>query len=224
MHKNLPARLLPHLFVGIATFGIAIVIRLFLLGNGLDVGTANLVFIAVLVFGIVIYWAFSSVLTDLLMPLFDKLFSRREKSDHVSEPKNLVPVISPTSTMIDIAVQQFCDYSRIVLTRHITEEEFTLLFAYIRTYAEGGYLENVHQIDVKGLSNPDLYHYGWNMWYHFSSVPRKQDDLVQWLKSVFFSLEYVETVTIKGKLTGETKSHYRIELCKDIVCKYLNSK
>lgn len=222
MHKNLSARLLPHLFVGVATFGIAIVIRLFLLGNGLDVGTANLVFIAVLVFGIVIYWAFSSVLTDLLIPLFDKLFSHRKKSNHVSEPENLVPAISPTTTVIDIAVQQFCDYSRIVLTRHMTEEESTLLFAYIRTYAEGGYLENVRRIDVKGLSNPDLYHYGWNMWYHFSSVPRKQDDLVQWLKSVFVSLEYVESVTIKGKLTGETKSNYRIEQSKDIVGEYLN--
>ena len=48
-----------YLLVGVGVFGIAIAVRLCLWSSGIDAGTANLTFIAIFVFGMVVYWAAS---------------------------------------------------------------------------------------------------------------------------------------------------------------------
>ena len=213
-----------YLLVGVSVFGMAIIVRLILLSKGFDSGTANLVFIAVFVFGMVVYWALSSVLTDLFTPLFNNLLSHKKGKSLITDRTMEVAPMSaetPERPMTnDLLIHQFCEYSRILLGQHLMEGDLSLIYEYIRSYAYGQSLKNMKQIRVTNLTSADLYHYGWNLWYHFGKKD-KQDNVVAWLKSVFVNLKEIEDATIKGKLTIEEKNHYIIELCKDIAGEYL---
>lgn len=203
-----------YLLVGVGVFGIAIAVRLCLLSSGIDAGTANLTFIAIFVFGMAVYWAVSPVLARLLAPLFNKLLSGRNKEVAPA----LIPLAKRQDALINVSVRQFEDYSKLVLSTHLTPEDLILLDTYIQAYAADLPLnDNIQQLQAKDLKNADLYHYCWNLWYHFGKIKdTKQDDAVYWLKTVFANLNEIGFSTIKGKLTIDEKDHYEIPLCKDI--------
>ncbi|PDP70321.1 hypothetical protein CLI85_10065 [Tannerella forsythia] len=71
----------------------------------------------------------------------------------------------------------------------------------------------MQSIRVKTLSSLDLFHFGWNIWKHFSIG--KQDEVALFLKLVFAeALKDVEPETIKSHLKDdEQKGLIKIQKC-----------
>lgn len=63
-------------------------------------------------------------------------------------------------------------------------------------------MQNPQPVRVTKLTSLDLYHFGWNIWKHFSIG--KQDEVALFLKLVFAeALKDVEPDTIKSHLKDE---------------------
>ena len=98
----------------------------------------------------------------------------------------------------DIAVK----YTQEEFAQYCSNESLELLCQYVISYAEKKPLKNIKPITIKGLSNLDLYHFGWNIWKHFDVS--KQIEVATFLKKVFPEiLNDVETETIKRHLKDD---------------------
>ena len=72
----------------------------------------------------------------------------------------------------------------------------------MQLYADQLPLNDIQSIRVKTLSSLDLFHFGWNIWKHFSIG--KQDEVALFLKLVFAeALKDVEPETIKSHLKDD---------------------
>ena len=71
----------------------------------------------------------------------------------------------------------------------------------IKAKKEG--ISNDISVQTKGLTNLDLYHFGWNIWNQFR--PIKQEDVSKLLKNVFVSLDDIDLESIKSHLKDEPK-------------------
>jgi hypothetical protein len=98
----------------------------------------------------------------------------------------------------DIAVK----YTQEEFAPYCSNESLDLLCKYVISYSEKKPLKNIKPITIKGLTNLDLYHFGWNIWNHFKVS--KQIEVAAFLKKVFPEfLNDVETETIKRHLKDD---------------------
>jgi hypothetical protein len=184
---------------------VAIAVRYACIAGGVDLGTANLVFVVVLAVEAVSYL----LLAKSIIRLVDNLLARRIKSRAGKTAAATSAEESPYDRIVrekfEGKIADFRKYTAIVLRSHVSAEELQRLDGYIDIYAREQPLDKPERIKIHShkISNNDLYHYGRNLWNHFRAdrKDKRQECVVDWLKAVFANLENVEPSTIKGKLT-----------------------
>ena len=99
---------------------------------------------------------------------------------------------------IDAAIR----YARQEFALHASDDDLEQLGKNLIIYAEGINFKNIKPVEVKGLSNLDLYHFGWNIWNCFKVS--RQDRAAQFLKLTFaVALKDVEENSIKTHLKDD---------------------
>ena len=85
---------------------------------------------------------------------------------------------------------------------YVSDDDLIRLSQYITAYSEVNILQNPQPVRVAKLTSLDLYHFGWNIWKHFSIG--KQDEVALFLKLVFAdALKDVEPDTFKSHLKDD---------------------
>lgn len=125
-----------------------------------------------------------------------RLNQQRKQSDKSKEKLEIA--ISDTQ-------QEFAPY--------VSDNDLIRLSQYITAYSEVNILQNPQPVRLTKLTSLDLYHFGWNIWKHFSIV--KQDEIALFLRLVFAEvLKDVEPETIKSHLKDdEQKGLIKIRKC-----------
>lgn len=186
-----------YIVTAIAVMIIAVGVRYASILAGVDVGTANLLFVIVLAVELVLYL--------LLHKSIDKataFFVLRRKKSEKCKPNELTGI---AKERFEQSIAIFADYTKLAFNDKLSGEDIERLCSYAEQFAKEEELKNIAPIKVlsRKISNNDLYHYGWNLWNHFRSYrdDRRQECVVAWLKTVFDNLSAIETSTVKGKLT-----------------------
>lgn len=207
--------------------------RLVLLGKGADEYTANVFFWICIGFGILMFAILSLFFNELVVNVLNRFFKNKKtelpeskisnknlekisEQDAIINPelskckipdKNIEQIreqqknviINKKQVKIDIAIH----YTQKEFALYTTDEDLKLLCDHVMMYAEKLNFENIKPIEVKDLSNLDLYHFGWNIWNHFK--PIKQEEISKLLKKVFLALEDIELDSIKSHLKDDPK-------------------
>ena len=85
---------------------------------------------------------------------------------------------------------------------YVSDDDLIRLSQYITAYSEVNILQNPQPVRLTKLTSLDLYHFGWNIWKHFSIV--KQDEIALFLKLVLAeALKDAEPDTIKSHLKDD---------------------
>ena len=93
-------------------------------------------------------------------------------------------------------------YAQQEFALYVSDDDLEHLGKNIIIYAEGINFEKIKPVKVKGLSNLDLYHFGWNIWNYFKVS--RQDTAAQFLKFTFAeALKDVEQKSIKTHLKDD---------------------
>lgn len=100
-------------------------------------------------------------------------------------------------------LQVAIDYTRNHFALYVTNESLAAICNSISLYSKQEEIPPHTSVVTKGLSNLDLYHFGWNIWNHFK--PIKQERVSKLLKTVFVSLDDIDVDTIKSHLKDEPK-------------------
>lgn len=93
------------------------------------------------------------------------------------------------------------DYTRNQFALYVTDEDLDALCNAVSLYSKKEGIPNGISVHTKGLTNLDLYHFGWNIWNYFR--PIKQEEISKLLKSVFVSLDDIDLDSIKSHLKDE---------------------
>jgi hypothetical protein len=182
----------------------AIVVRMAMLGNGADTGTANLTFVLILGACAVLYLIIVSTLSNSVIPWImrglpaPKKTAKKEQSDEL-----------PDNLRFSDKTESFCRYSDEVLGDYVAEEDLVRLHTYIAQYARGNMGDIPARINTTGLEKFELYHYGWNIWNHFRVV--QQPETAQWLINVFSSMDGSDPNVVYKKFTHNERHTYKIE-------------
>lgn len=178
----------------------------------LDAFGANLIFIIIFVIGLVFFISY----LELIQKIGSQFFQKKQKikneeveSKSPQEPNSDINSIREKHQQEEIARKEklltiALEYTKTTFAPYATDENINRLCDYITDYYNGINLnQDVKSVNVKDLSNGDLFHYGWNIWNHFKSVKHsKQEDIAYFLKVVFaHNLKDVELQTIQKKLT-----------------------
>lgn len=116
----------------------------------------------------------------------------------------------------------FREYTHLTMGPYVSETELARLDEYVELFMRESPLpQDTMPMKPTRLKNPDLFHFGWNMQYHFQVG--KREDVVPWLQKVFTGLDELEFSTIKGKLHDYQTEKYIIPNIDDIP-KYMASK
>lgn len=94
-------------------------------------------------------------------------------------------------------------YARNHFALYVSDEDLGLVCNAVISYSNKEKISNSKLIETAGLSNLDLYHFGWNIWNHFR--PIKQEEISKLLKTVFVSLDDIDLDSIKSHLKDEPK-------------------
>ena len=86
---------------------------------------------------------------------------------------------------------------------YVTDEDLDALCNAVSLYSKKEGISNDISVQTKGLTNLDLYHFGWNIWNQFR--PIKQEEISKLLKNVFVSLDDIDLESIKSHLKDEPK-------------------
>ena len=95
------------------------------------------------------------------------------------------------------------DYTRNQFALYVTDEDLDALCNAVSLYSKKEGISNDISVQTKGLTNLDLYHFGWNIWNQFR--PIKQEEISKLLKNVFVSLDDIDLESIKSHLKDEPK-------------------
>ena len=98
-------------------------------------------------------------------------------------------------------LQVALEYTRNQFALYVTDEGLDALCNAVSLYSKKEEIPNDISIHNKGLTNLDLYHFGWNIWNYFK--PIKQEEISKLLKSVFVSLDDIDLDSIKSHLKDE---------------------
>lgn len=187
----------------------------------LDAFGANLVFIIIFVIGLAFFTSYLELIQNIRSHFFKK--KKKVKNEEVEsksqEPNSDINYIREKHQQEEIARKEklltiALEYTRTTFAPYANDENINRLCDYITNYYNGINLnQDVKPVNVKDLSNGDLFHYGWNIWNHFKSVKHnKQEDIVYFLKVVFaHNLKDIELQTIQKKLTFNV-GKYKISL------------
>ena len=74
-------------------------------------------------------------------------------------------------------------YTQHEFAPYVSDDDLKELCQHITAYSEGNILQNPQPVRVVKLTSLDLYHFGWNIWKHFSIG--KQDEVALFLNLVF---------------------------------------
>ncbi|WKL48407.1 hypothetical protein Q1W71_01240 [Flavobacterium pectinovorum] len=182
--------------------------RLVLLEKGADEYTAGVFFWISTGFGVLMFAILSLFLNDLA----ERLVNRFLKSEKNESPENKNAAIdieqireerqnaarNQKQARIDTAIR----YAQQEFALYASDDDLEQLGKNIIIYAEGINFEKIKPVKVKGLSNLDLYHFGWNIWNCFKAS--RQDRAAQFLKLTFAdALKDVEQNSIKTHLKDD---------------------
>jgi hypothetical protein len=184
--------------------------RLFAINIGADEFTAGIVFWAVTVLGVITYAILALLIDGLYMATVRWFFQKKKQSKlsnrKLNNSEKLEKIRSEQQQLNDdteldkksIAI----NYTQKEFAAYCSDKDLDLLCQYVVLYAEKKSFQNIKPINVKGLSNLDFYHFGWNIWKHFKVG--KQEKVSSFLKSVFANyLKDVEPDTIKSHLKDD---------------------
>ncbi|WP_213195464.1 hypothetical protein [Cloacibacterium caeni] len=96
---------------------------------------------------------------------------------------------------------------------YVSNEDLDLLCNAVICYSKKENISNSKLIETTGLSNLDLYHFGWNIWNHFKPV--KQEEVSKLLKMAFSTLQDIELDSIKSHLKDDPQKGI-IKIVEDI--------
>ncbi|RZJ41771.1 MAG: hypothetical protein EOO19_14475 [Chryseobacterium sp.] len=100
-----------------------------------------------------------------------------------------------------VKLQIALDYTRNQLALYVTDEDLDALCNAVSLYSKKEGISTDISVLPKGLTNLDLYHFGWNIWNYFR--PIKQEEISKLLKTVFVSLDDIDLDSIKSHLKDE---------------------
>ena len=100
-----------------------------------------------------------------------------------------------------VKLQVALDYTRNQFALYVTDENLNELCNAVSLYSKNEKIPNDISVHTKGLTNLDLYHFGWNIWNYFR--PIKQEEISKLLKTVFVSLDDIDLESIKSHLKDE---------------------
>lgn len=92
-------------------------------------------------------------------------------------------------------------YTRNQFALYVTDEDLDALCNAVSLYSKKEGISTDISVLTKGLTNLDLYHFGWNIWNYFR--PIKQEEISKLLKTVFVSLDDIDLDSIKSHLKDE---------------------
>ena len=92
-------------------------------------------------------------------------------------------------------------YTRNQFALYVTDEDLNALCNAVSLYSKKEGISTDISVQTKGLTNLDLYHFGWNIWNYFR--PIKQEEISKLLKIVFVSLDDIDLDSIKSHLKDE---------------------
>lgn len=185
-------------------------VRLFAINIGADEFTAGMIFWAVALLGVITFAILALLIDGLYVTIVRWFFPKKKQSKTSVEKSNNSEEIE----QIRVERQQLNDkkeqdkkdiaigYTQKEFAPYCSNESLVLLCQLVIFYAEKKSLQNIKPIKINGLSNLDLYHFGWNIWNHFKIS--KQKKVASFLKKIFPEiLDDVETETIKRHLKDD---------------------
>lgn len=211
-----------YMLCGCAGIIIAALARLSALKLGLDVFTANLVFVVFIAIAISIFLSIQLTIKNLMFPWIKKLLL---KTPHFSNTKEKMPSLMEIKIIEQESVTSLDDwrneqlqnkaqekerklkvalhYSKKTFVSYASDEQIDILCEDIIHYANKLDLNNLKLVIIKSdLSALDLLHFGWNIWNHFRI--NNQNNAAYFLKQVFaVSLKDMEIETIKKHLKDD---------------------
>ncbi|WP_346863374.1 hypothetical protein [uncultured Draconibacterium sp.] len=210
MHSKYFENIVIYLSVLLGCIILGILARMFAISVGADEFTANIVFVAVTLFGILVYGLLSIFIKDLFTLIKHRFFPKEKQVKEFIKNSNDSARIDKIRTeqkqlIADqennkkaIAVQ----YTQTVFVPYTSDKDLVVLFRNIEFYAEKKPISEIQSVEVKKINSIDLYHFGWNIWNHFRIGNQLQ--MAAFLKKVFPSiLGNVETETIKRHLKDD---------------------
>ncbi len=222
MHSKYFENIVIYLAVLLACIILGVVARMFVIGVGADDFTANIVFLAVTLFGVLVYGLLSIFIKDLFTIIKKRFFPKtkqlKESNKKANDPARIDKIrteqirliADQENTKIAIAVQ----YTQTVFAAYTSEKDLVVLSRNITSYAEKKLTDEIQSVEVTELNSIDLYHFGWNIWNHFRTGNQLQ--MTAFLKKVFPSvLGNVETETIKRHLKDDEQRGI-IQIRKDL--------
>ncbi|WP_297093733.1 hypothetical protein [uncultured Draconibacterium sp.] len=210
-----PENIILILLVCCAILVLATLTRYFCLLTKLDLFTANIVFLIVVVFSVAVYISINSLIDNFLLPriISSKVFERKESANNeIKAGLEYIPNNVPTNEIRETfqetsdqkkqkLLKQALQYSQEVFAPYASDSELLRLCTFVEMYSNGEELKSIQPIKVdKQLKVNDIYHYGWNIWNHFRLTD--QLSISHFLKMVFAPTlqEVSEIKTIKKKL------------------------
>ena len=222
MHSKYFENIVIYLSVLLACIILGVVARMFAISIGADEFTANIVFVAVTLLGILVYGLLSIFIKDLFTIIKLRFFPKKKQLKEPTEKSNdpagidkirteqIQLIADQENTKVAIAVQ----YTQTVFEAYTSEKDLALLSRNITSYAEKKPISEIQSVEVNKLSSIDLYHLGWNIWNHFRTGNQLQ--MAAFLKRVFpLILGNVETETIKRHLKDDEQRGI-IQIRKDL--------
>ncbi|KGL48050.1 hypothetical protein [Porphyromonas gulae] len=209
-----------YLSVLLACALIGIIVRFVFVSAGVDEFTATVIFWIVTGVGIILYSALMLLIDGLFTAIVKKFFPHKHSPSSLQKKKEVEQDLAPKSIepefIQEIRVNQqrkqsnkskekleiAISYTQQEFAPYVSDDDLIRLCQYITAYSEGNILQNPQPVRVAKLASLDLYHFGWNIWKHFSIG--KQDEVALFLKLVFAeALKDVEPDTIKSHLKDD---------------------
>lgn len=216
---------------------------LFLVKLGFDDFGANLVFIIIFIIGLVFFISYLEVIQKVIPPLFKRQQQVIDNHDiipesdtiedieHSAEQEEPIENETPLINELDVIrekhnleeqqrkeqlLETAIQYTQETFAPYTSDENIAIICQAVTDYMNGMKVVAPKSVTIKGLSNSDLFHFGWNIWNRFQSIRgNKQEDIAIFLKIVFKnSLADIEMQTIKKKLTFN-QGKYKIKLEKN---------
>ncbi|SFL12585.1 hypothetical protein SAMN05216357_11314 [Porphyromonadaceae bacterium KH3CP3RA] len=197
-----------YLSVVIGCISIAALVRLAAIGVGTDEFTANIVFWGVTGLEILAYCILTLAIQGLLEKTSKLFFPKSKEQQAIAKSLSLHEIRAEKQKQIDRQKAEKLNiailYSQKIFAPYILVTDMNRLCKYIELYSEGTSFEKItiQPVRVKGLTTIDIFHFGWNIWKHFSV--NKQDEIAVFLKKIFADhLRDVEPETIKRHLKDD---------------------
>lgn len=204
-----------YLGVGASILLLSGLVRYIFISSGIDEFTANVVFTVAIILGVFFYMSFIQILQDLYSAIMKKTSNPKGLKKDDDKQEKLSKIIERKQQEKNLKQQEkentAIQYTKEKFATYISSEDLIKLCEYIKLYSVKGSFSNIKSIKVDTLSTLDIYHFGWNIWRHFSVG--KQKNMAYFLKHIFAELlKDVEVETIKKHLKDdELKGIIKIE-------------